>query len=159
MKIFEVRRKTKMMGIQSKVKGKINIFLFLFICLFSLSACLNTKKKLVEDSFRSIEAGLTTDEVRTQLGEPKRIVTKFEEIQELRDEDAEKSIDRWETENPKIYNKFYGSEDNEQTVYQILKDRKDIICYVYQYEEDISQEIGYWHIYFIDDEVVTMYFP
>ncbi|MGL4697933.1 hypothetical protein [Enterococcus larvae] len=93
------------------------------------------------------------------LGEPERIITDYNEVLELRDEDGEKSTDRWETEDIEIYNKFYGSEDDEQKAYLLLKSRKDIVCYEYQYEKNISQEIGEWHIYFVDDKVVTMYFP
>lgn len=138
------------------------VFIFAML-LIILASCSDADKTLVnedltEDSFREIKAGMTEKEVKTLLGEPDRVIEDEEEVQRVYRQDKE-STDIWADEDPDIYSKFYGSEKKMEEYYNLRMERKeDIICfgYNYQYKKDMEEE---WHIYFIDEKVVYMYFP
>ncbi|WP_321388184.1 hypothetical protein [uncultured Enterococcus sp.] len=73
--------------------------------------------------------------------------------------DSENSTDIWATEDPEVYNKFYGGEENKKKYYDMLEESKDLTCYEYDYFADgTATGKDVWRIYFIDKKVVWMYF-
>ncbi|MGM0166004.1 hypothetical protein IGI39_000958 [Enterococcus sp. AZ135] len=101
---------------------------------------------------------MSTSNIKTRIGEPQKIVKNKEEVKNLMDEDSNSSTDRWSSENPNLFNEFYG--EKKDYYYDILDQMKDIICYEYDYKYDKkSSDTEKWHIYFYRDEVVWMSFP
>ncbi|MGM0338845.1 hypothetical protein [Enterococcus sp. AZ007] len=147
-----IMRKTTILRSRNKL-----ICFVLLIRLMTLGAC-SSEKKLTESNFKSIKAGMTTSNIKTMIGEPQKIVKNKEEVKNLMDEDSNSSTDRWSSENPNLFNEFYG--EKKDYYYDILDQMKDIICYEYDYKYDEkSSYIEKWHIYFYKDEVVWMSFP
>ncbi|MBL1224138.1 hypothetical protein [Enterococcus sp. BWR-S5] len=151
----------KMMAILNK-KLVFSLMLGLIILL---SSCTEMKDKaLIENDFKKIEAGMTSTEVKKILGKPDKELRSFNEIEEAFSVDDETTTDRWYYEEvPDLYERFYGSEEEADRMFDYLSEHRNKIdmCYEYNYsfEKDESERYFGWHIYFIDDEVVTMYFP
>lgn len=105
-----------------------------FFNLFNDIGSLFLRKKLTESNFKSIRAGMSTSNIKTRIGEPQKIVKNKEEVKNLMDEDSNSSTDRWSSENPNLFNEFYG--EKKDYYYDILDQMKDIICYEYDYKYD-----------------------
>lgn len=155
------------MDIQKKRKvSKISLRSFfsslpLFLFVFLLAGCSyqGTNRALVEDDFRSVRADMTTTIIERKLGKPDRIIKDKEEIDNLAFEDSESS-DSWSSEDPFIFIKFYGSKKKMSDYYDLGKEKGYDICYEYNFKYDKKQiDVDQWHIYFVDDKVVWMWFP
>lgn len=146
----------KKMIIQKRVKASL-IAILLLIMLSGLCSC-SRDKQLTENDFRAVKAGMSTDRVKEILGNPQKIIEDEKFVEMLMDEDSNSSTDRWSSENPDIFDEFYGKK--KKYYYDILDRMKGITCYEYGYKYDEkSSEIEKWHIYFYEDEVIWMTFP
>lgn len=156
-----IRKRGKMTAI---LNSKVTI-LFLMGAAMLLSSYLGSQNRiLVEADFKPIKAGMTSKQVKGLLGKPAKELTLSEEIEDALSSDDERTTDRWYyDEIPDLFERFYGSEQEADKAFAYLRDSGDKINmsfnYRYGYEKNGSENYYGWHIYFIDDEVVTMYFP
>lgn len=146
--------------IKEKYLGSIIILLIISFILFSSCSMNNENRELVENDFLSIRAGMTANQVKAKLGKPDKVIKDYLKVQKLMSDDSEYATDRWEEEHPKFYYKFYGSKTKAKEYYRLRKGSRSIICYEYDYKyKKSSKEIEQWHIYFLNDKVIGMYFP
>ena len=139
-------------------KAKVSLILIVLLTsLASFGSC-SQKKQLTENDFRTLKAGMTTSKVKKEIGKPQKVIEDELLVKKIMDEDSNSSIDRWSSENPDLFNEFYGKK--KEYYYDILDRMEDIICYEYDYTYDASSsDIEKWHVYFYRDKVVWMSFP
>ncbi|MBO0454634.1 hypothetical protein [Candidatus Enterococcus murrayae] len=148
-------RKTKKVWIHTLNRTSI-VFVIAVLLFLAFSGC--AKTELTEKKLLLIKYGMTEKQVKSNLGNPQKIVTDSVEVRKLDQDFSEHSSDRLIGKDPDLFTKFLDGKQELKKIDKKLENSSSLTAYQYPYKNEFEEE-AIWTIYFDKNRVIWMSFP